>query len=79
MGPAGDDEPHPRSPPPTRRDTHVSAQCRVVEIADYHDLAGIDALARHYTGQPYPTREKARVDVWIQIDRVHTWGDVPAN
>ena len=54
--------------------SHVSIQGRVVEIADDPDLSGIDALARHYTGGEYPVRDRARVDVWVEIEKVHTWG-----
>ena len=56
--------------------THVSMQGTVAEITDDPDLAGIDALARHYTGAQYPVRDRPRVDVWVDIDRIHTWGDV---
>ena len=45
--------------------THASIQGRVTEIADDPDLSGIDALARHYTGEPYPTRDRPRVDAWV--------------
>ena len=54
--------------------SHVSIQGRVDRIADDPDLAGIDALARHYTGREYPVRDRARVDVWVTVERVHTWG-----
>ncbi|GAA1712221.1 PPOX class F420-dependent oxidoreductase [Dietzia cercidiphylli] len=54
--------------------SHVSIQGRITEIAEDPDLAGIDALSRHYTDQPYPVRDRARVDVWLEIERVHTWG-----
>lgn len=54
--------------------SHVSIQGRITEIAEGPDLAGIDALSRHYTDQPYPVRDRARVDVWLEIERVHTWG-----
>lgn len=56
--------------------THVSIQGRVVEIVDDPDLDGIDSLARHYTGQNYFNREDPRVDAWVDIDRVHVWGDL---
>ena len=56
--------------------THVSIQGRVVEIIDDPNLDGIDSLARHYTGQNYFNREDPRVDVWVEIDRVHVWGDL---
>jgi len=54
--------------------THVSVQGRVVELLDDTGLADIDRLARHYTGSPYPTRDRARVSAWIEVDRWHGWG-----
>ena len=54
--------------------THVSLQGRVVEMADDVDLAGIDRIARHYTGAPYRTRDRKRVNAWIEIDTWHGWG-----
>lgn len=56
--------------------THVSIQGRVVEIVDDPNLEGIDSLAQHYTGQDYFNREDPRVDAWVEIDRVHVWGDL---
>ncbi|GLB62986.1 PPOX class F420-dependent enzyme [Dietzia sp. NCCP-2495] len=56
--------------------THVSIQGRVVEIVDDPNLEGIDSLAQHYTGQSYFNREDPRVDAWVEIDRVHVWGDL---
>lgn len=54
--------------------SHVSIQGKVVEITEDPELTGIDALSRHYTGEPYPVRDRARVDAWVEIERVHTWG-----
>ena len=54
--------------------THVSVQGRVVEMADDPDLAGIDRLSRHYTGDPYPTRDRRRVSAWIEVETWHGWG-----
>lgn len=59
--------------------THVSIQGRVTEIVDDPDLKGIDSLAQHYIGQDYPNREGARVDAWVEIDRVHVWGDLASS
>lgn len=56
--------------------THVSIQGRVVEIVDDPDLEGIDSLAQHYSGQDYFNRDDPRVDAWVEIDRVHVWGDL---
>src|SRR5699024_10760934 len=58
--------------------SHVSIQGRVAEITDDPDLSGIDSLARHYTGEQYPVRDRARVDVRIDIERLHTWGEAAA-
>ena len=44
-------------------------------IADAISMAGIDRIARHYTGAPYRNRERGRVNAWIEIDRWHGWGD----
>jgi hypothetical protein len=37
-------------------------------------LAGIDRLAQHYTGRPYPQRDRGRVSAWIAVDRWYGWG-----
>jgi PPOX class probable F420-dependent enzyme len=54
--------------------THLSLQLVVEEIADDVDLAGIDSLSQHYTGRPYPDRERPRVDVRARIVASHGWG-----
>ncbi|GAB3806359.1 PPOX class F420-dependent oxidoreductase [Micromonospora zhanjiangensis] len=54
--------------------THVSIIGRVVELRPDEGLADSDRLARHYTGQPYPVRDRARVSAWVEIDRWHGWG-----
>lgn len=59
--------------------THVSVQGHVVEIADDPDLVGIDRLATHYTGEQYPVRDRARVSVWVEIDRWFGWGAAKAD
>ncbi|MBA2531624.1 MAG: PPOX class F420-dependent oxidoreductase [Nocardioidaceae bacterium] len=55
--------------------THISLQGRVVEMRDDEGLADIDRLSQHYTGRPYPNRDRGRVSAWIEIDRWHGWGD----
>ncbi|TNY34770.1 PPOX class F420-dependent oxidoreductase [Thermomonospora catenispora] len=52
---------------------HVSLQGPVTLEPD-PDLSGIDRLSRHYTGQPYPQRDRGRVNAWMTIDRYHVWG-----
>ncbi|QNG20931.1 TIGR03618 family F420-dependent PPOX class oxidoreductase [Rhodococcus triatomae] len=59
--------------------THLSVQGRVVEFADDPELADIDRIAEHYTGKPYPVRDRARVSAWIDIDRWHGWGALRQN
>lgn len=54
--------------------THVSVQGRVAHLRDDLDLVDIDRLSRHYTGKPYPTRDRGRVSAWIDLDRWHGWG-----
>ncbi|MCW2601496.1 MAG: family F420-dependent class oxidoreductase [Frankiales bacterium] len=54
--------------------THISVQGSIVELVDDTDLTDIDRLSSHYTGQPYPTRDRGRVSARIQIERYHGWG-----
>ncbi len=54
--------------------SHITLIGRVAEIRDDEDLDGIDRLARHYTGQAYPQRDRGRVSAWIEVDRWHGWG-----
>ncbi|GAB2847870.1 PPOX class F420-dependent oxidoreductase [Streptomyces deserti] len=55
--------------------THVTLIGRVIETYDDEGLDDIDRLARHYTGKPYPDRERPRVSAWIEVDRWHGWGE----
>lgn len=54
--------------------THVSLQGHVTEFLDDPDLSDIDRISRHYTGNPYPVRDRNRVSAWIDVDRWHGWG-----
>jgi PPOX class probable F420-dependent enzyme len=54
--------------------THVSILGRVVEMSADEGLAGIDRLARHYTGREYSNRRRGRVNAWVEVDRWHGWG-----
>lgn len=56
--------------------THVSLVGRVTEVSGDDGLTDIDRLARHYTGEPYPQRDRDRVNAWIEIDRWHGWGSL---
>lgn len=59
--------------------THVSLIGRVVEFRADTELADIDRLARHYTGSPYPRRDRDRFSALIEIDRWHGWGALKDN
>jgi PPOX class probable F420-dependent enzyme len=54
--------------------SHVALQLVVTDITDDADLADIDSLALHYTGSPYPDRERPRVSVRAEIKSWHGWG-----
>lgn len=56
--------------------THVSLQGRVEELTDDVGLQDIDALSRHYGGNPYPNRERPRVSGRLVIERWHVWGEL---
>ena len=51
----------------------VTLRGRVTEIADDEGLAGIDRLARHYTGNEYARRQDPRVNAWIEVDSWYGW------
>ncbi|MFS1302151.1 PPOX class F420-dependent oxidoreductase [Streptosporangium longisporum] len=59
--------------------THVSIIGHVAETRDDEGLTDIDRLARHYLGNDYPRRDRARVSAWIEIDRWHGWGSLKDN
>ncbi|MFG3660561.1 PPOX class F420-dependent oxidoreductase [Streptomyces sp. NPDC047706] len=54
--------------------THVTLVGRVGRTYEDEDLADIDRLARRYTGDTYPDRERGRVSAWIEVERWHGWG-----
>jgi PPOX class probable F420-dependent enzyme len=55
---------------------HISLIGRVTEMREDAGLADIDRVARHYTGQEYPQRERRRFSAWIGVDRWHGWGSM---
>ena len=59
--------------------THVSVRGRVVEWRQDQDLADIDRLARHYTGEPYRLRDRARVSALVEVEGWHGWGAATAD
>lgn len=52
---------------------HVTLRGRAVSIDPDSELEGIDRLARHYTGNPYPDRVHRRVSAWIEVESWHSW------
>jgi PPOX class probable F420-dependent enzyme len=52
---------------------HVTLRGRAVSIDPDSELEGIDRLARHYTGNPYPDRVHGRVSAWIEVESWHSW------
>jgi PPOX class probable F420-dependent enzyme len=54
--------------------THISVQGPAAEITDDVDLADIDRLSIHYTGKPYPSRDRPRVSLRVTVERWHGWG-----
>jgi len=53
--------------------THVSLIGRIAELVDDTELSDIDRIARHYTGRPYPVRDRKRVSAWVEIEVWHAW------
>jgi len=51
---------------------HISLRGRVA-LQDDPDLADIDRISRHYTGNPYSQRDRGRVSAWIEVDSWHAW------
>jgi hypothetical protein len=54
----------------------VTLEGRVVSLEQDRDFQGIDRLARHYTGSPFQSRDRDRVNAWIEIERWHAWAGI---
>jgi PPOX class probable F420-dependent enzyme len=52
---------------------HVTLRGRVIAIESDSEFEAIDRLSRHYTGQPYPERDRGRVSAWIEVESWHAW------
>jgi PPOX class probable F420-dependent enzyme len=59
--------------------THVTVIGRVVELRDDVDLADIDRISRHYTGNDYPVRDNPRTTAVIEVERWYGWGELKDN
>jgi hypothetical protein len=51
---------------------HVTLLGRVAAF-DEDALEDIDRISRHYTGQPYPQRDRRRISAWIEVQTWHSW------
>ncbi|MFE5309231.1 pyridoxamine 5'-phosphate oxidase family protein [Isoptericola sp. NPDC056573] len=56
--------------------THATLLGRVTAWRDDVDLADTDRIARHYTGDPYKVRDRARVTAVVEVDRWTAWGSL---
>src|SRR5580704_14089215 len=54
--------------------THLSITGHIDQMDEDTDLSDIDRLARYYTGEPYPQRNRRRISAWIAVDGWHGWG-----
>jgi PPOX class probable F420-dependent enzyme len=51
----------------------VTVRGRATSIDPDPELVDIDRLARHYTGDPYPQRDRPRVSMRIDVDSWYAW------
>jgi PPOX class probable F420-dependent enzyme len=51
---------------------HITLHGRAT-LHDDPDLADIDRIATHYTGDRYANRERGRVSAWVEIESWHAW------
>lgn len=54
--------------------SHLTLTGRVVSIEPDPGLRDIDRISAHYTGGPYPVRDRARVTVRVEVERWYGWG-----
>jgi PPOX class probable F420-dependent enzyme len=52
---------------------HVSLRGRVASLEPDEGLKVIDRIARHYSGEPYPVRDRERISAWIEVTTWHAW------
>jgi len=51
----------------------VTLQCRVASIDPDPDLADIDRISRHYTGNDYADRKRSSVSAWLEVESWYAW------
>ena len=44
-----------------------------ISLSEDADLADIDRIAQHYTGNAYANRDQGRVNGWIDVESWHAW------
>jgi PPOX class probable F420-dependent enzyme len=52
---------------------HVTLLGRVPSLEPDPGLEAIDRLSRHYTGNPYPQRDRGRVSAYVEVESWHAW------
>jgi PPOX class probable F420-dependent enzyme len=52
---------------------HVTVTGRVTRLEPDADLRDIDRLCRHYSGEPFGSRDRGRVSAWIEVESWHAW------
>ncbi len=54
---------------------HITVRGRVTEfVGGEQGLDDVDRISRHYTGRPYPIRDRERVSAYIEIASWYVWG-----
>jgi PPOX class probable F420-dependent enzyme len=56
--------------------SQVSLECRAQTFAEDTGFEAIDAVSRHYRGEPYPDHETPTLVVTATIERWHTFGEI---
>jgi PPOX class probable F420-dependent enzyme len=52
---------------------HVSLLGQAVEIVEDENLADIDRLSLHYSGEPFGDRQSRRFSAWVEPSAWHAW------
>jgi PPOX class probable F420-dependent enzyme len=52
---------------------HVSLLGQAVEIVEDENLADIDRLSLHYSGEPFGDRQSRRFSGWVEPSAWHAW------
>lgn len=55
------------------RDRHVSLLGVVASLVEDAGLVDMDRLARRYTAEPFPSRDRRRFSAWVHVEHWHAW------